>query len=77
MRTVKDPPMNSVLRVERIVNTKVCEYKTQEEVERAIQEECRDRFTLAHSTPIMNTMLGERLRYLADEDIAKTIITGT
>jgi hypothetical protein len=32
---------------------------------------------LAHSAPIMNTLLGERLRYLSDESLARLIITGT
>ncbi len=35
------------------------------------------RFSLAHSTPIMTSLLGERLRYLSDESLAKAIITGT
>ncbi len=32
---------------------------------------------MAHSAPIMNTLLGERLRYLSDESLAHSIITGT
>ena len=32
---------------------------------------------MAHSAPIMNTLLGERLRYLSDESLARSIITGT
>ena len=35
------------------------------------------RFLLAHSAPIMNSLLGEKLRYLSDEALAKAIITGT
>ncbi len=35
------------------------------------------RFSLAHSAPIMNLLLGEKLRYLLDESLAKAIITGT
>ncbi len=34
------------------------------------------RFSLAHSAPIMNTLLGEKLRYLSDESLAKAIFTG-
>jgi hypothetical protein len=34
------------------------------------------RFLLAHSAPIMNLLLGEKLRYLSDESLAKAIITG-
>ena len=30
-----------------------------------------------HSTPIMTTLLGERLRYLLDETLARSIITDT
>ncbi len=32
---------------------------------------------LAHSTPIMNTLLGERLQYLSDNTIARAIMLGT
>ncbi len=31
---------------------------------------------MARSAPIMNTLLGEKLRYLSDESLAKAIITG-
>ncbi len=32
---------------------------------------------MAHSAPIMNTLLGERLRYLSDKSLARSIIRGT
>ena len=35
----------------------------QEDIEKVIQDECEVRFTLAHSAPIMTTLLGERLRF--------------
>ena len=76
-KVVKDPPTRSVVKVERLENGWKIEYITQEEVEEAIKTECSQRFTLAHSAPIMNSLLGERLRYLADDKIAKEIITGT
>jgi hypothetical protein len=69
--------MPSVLKVQQVVNGEVKEFQEQDEVERAIQEECEVRFTLAHSAPIMSNLLGEKLRYLSDEDIARQIITGT
>ena len=76
-RTVKNPANPSVLRVQRVVNGEVKEYIMQEDVEQAIQRECEIRFTLAHSAPIMKSLLGERLRYLSDESLAKSIIMGT
>jgi hypothetical protein len=76
-RTVKDPQSPSVLRVQRIVRGKVKEYVTQEDVEQAIQWECEARFSLAHSAPIMATLLGECLRYPSDKEMAKSVITGT
>jgi hypothetical protein len=66
-----------VLRVQRVVNGEVKEYVVQEGVEQAIQQECKVRFSLAHSAPIMMTLLGERLRYLSDEELARSIIAGT
>ncbi len=75
-RTVKDPHSPSVLRVQRILDGEVKEYMDQDEVENEIQQECKVRLTLAHSAPIMNTLLGERLRYLSDESLARLIITG-
>jgi hypothetical protein len=76
-RTVKDPCSPSVLKVQRVVKGETQEYMVQEDVEQAIQRECEMRFSLAHSAPTMTLLLGERLRYLSDESLAKAIITGT
>ncbi len=76
-RMVKDPHSPSVLRVQRIIDGEVEEYTVQEDVEQAIQQECTVWFSLAHSAPIMNLLLGERLCYLLNESLAKAIITGT
>jgi hypothetical protein len=76
-RKAKDPHSPSILRVQRIINGEVEEYTVQEDVEQAIQWECEVQFSLVHSAPIMNLLLGERLRYLLDESLAKAIITGT
>jgi hypothetical protein len=76
-QTVKYPPSLNVLRVQRVVNGEVKEYIMQEDVEQAIQQECEVRFSLTHSTPIMKTLLGERLRYLSDDSLARLIILGT
>jgi hypothetical protein len=74
---VKDPHSPSILRVQRVVEGEVKEYTVQEDVEQAVQQECKVRFSLAHSAPIMNSLLGEKLRYLSDKYQAKAIITGT
>jgi hypothetical protein len=76
-QTVKDPHSPSVLRVQRVVNGEVKEYILQEDIEQAIQRKCEIRFSLAHSAPIMKTLLGERLRYLSDKSLARSIILGT
>lgn len=55
----------------------VKEYTVQEDKEQAIQRECEVRYLLAHSAPVMKTLLGERLRYLSDETLARLIIMGT
>jgi hypothetical protein len=73
---VKDPQSPSVLQVLRVVNGEVKEYVVQEDVEQAIQRECEVRFSLAHSAPIMTTLLGEHLCYLSDEALARSIIAG-
>jgi hypothetical protein len=76
-RTVKDPHSPSILRVQRVVNGEVKEYIVQEDVKQAIQRKCKVQFFLAHSAPIMKSLFGERLRYLSDESLARSIITGT
>ena len=76
-RTVSDPRSPSVLKIQKVVDGEVLEYSEQEDIEKVIQDECEVRFTLAHSAPIMTTLLGERLRYLEDEEVARQIITGT
>jgi hypothetical protein len=74
---VKDPHSPSVLRVQRVVEGEINKYTVQEDIEQAIQRECEVRFLLAHSAPIMNSLLGEKLRYLSDKALAKAIKTGT
>ncbi len=64
---VKDPHSPSVLRVQRVIEGEVKEFMVQEDVEYAIQQECKVRFSLAHSAPIMNMLLGEKLRYLSGD----------
>jgi len=76
-RTVKDPHSPSVLKVQRVIDGETKDYSIQEDVENAIQRECKIRFSLAHSAPIMSTLLGDWLRYLGDEELARSIITGT
>jgi hypothetical protein len=49
----------------------------QEDVEQFIQWGCKVQFSLAHSAPIMNSLLGKKLRYLPDKSLAKAIVTGT
>jgi hypothetical protein len=67
---VKDPQSPSVLQVQSVVNGEVQEYIVQEDVEQAVQQECKVRFSMAHSMPIMNTLLGKRLCYLSDIALA-------
>ncbi len=76
-RTVKDPQSPIALWIQRVVNGEVKEYVVQEDVEQAIQRECEVRFSLAHSAPIMTTLLGEHLCYLSYETLARLIIIGT
>jgi hypothetical protein len=76
-QTVRDPQSPSVLKVQCVINDKTQEHEIQEDVEIAIQQECEIQFSLAHSAPIMRTLLGKRLRYLSNESLAQAIITGT
>ncbi len=66
-----------MLKVQRVMNGETKEYEIQEDVENAIQQECEIQFLLAHSAPIMTTLLGEQLQYLSDEALAQAIITRT
>ena len=50
--TIEDPHSPSVLKVQRILDRESKEYIIQEDVENAIQRECKIRFSLAHSAPI-------------------------
>ena len=76
-RTVKDPRNPQVLRVQRVEDGRVCEYKAKEEVEQVVQEECKVRFYLAHKALVMKHSLANTLRYLEDEELAKSIVEGT
>jgi hypothetical protein len=66
-----------VLKVQQVLDVKIQEYTVQEDMENAIQRECKIRFSLAHSALIMLTLLGKWFRYLADDELAKAIIEGT
>ena len=76
-QTVKDPQSPSFLRVQQVIDGEIQEFQEQEEVKSAIQRECEVRFTLAHSAPIMKTLLGDKVRYLLDKETVRKIITGT
>ena len=52
-------------------------YTQKEDIEQAIQQEIRNRFSLGNCAPISNTLLGTELRYLSNSDIAPSIISGT
>jgi hypothetical protein len=75
-QTVRDPQSPSILKVQRVINGKTQEYEIQEDIENAIQQECKIQFSLAHSAPIMTTLPGKRLWYLSNESLAQAIITG-
>ena len=75
-RTMKDPHSPNILRVQRLIEGEVKEYTAQDKVKHAIQRECKIRFSLAHSAPIMTTLCLERLRYLSDKALARSIIIG-
>eukprot|EP00956_Cyclotella_meneghiniana_P032414 scaffold89146_cov64-Cyclotella_meneghiniana.AAC.5 len=68
---------NTVTRVERIEDGNVVEYTVQEEMEQVVREETQYRFTLASSSPLCNGLLGEHLGYLADTEVAQSILNGT
>jgi hypothetical protein len=76
-RIIKDPCSPSILRVQCVVDGETHEYASQDKVKNAIQRKWETRFSLAHSVPIMNTLLGEQLQYLSDETIARAIMLGT
>ena len=67
------------LRVQRLVEGEgeVKEYTAQDEVEHAIQRKCEICLSLAHSAPIMTTLLRKRLWFLSDKPLARSIIMGT
>lgn len=68
---------NAVTRVEWVDEGKMEEYIEQEDVERVVREMTQDRFTLADSSPVCNGLLGKQLGYLADTDIAQSILNVT
>jgi hypothetical protein len=76
-QTVKDPQSPSILKVQRVIDGKVKEYEMQEDIKNASQQECKVRFSLAHSAPITSTLLGKCLRYLSNKALARSIIQVT
>ena len=77
-KTAKDPSSPAVLKVQTVTNgKKTSTYTKQPDIERGIQKQCEYRFTMAHRVPIMKHALGVKLRYLSDEEVARSIIEGT
>jgi hypothetical protein len=68
---------NAVTRVEQVKNGAVVEFSDQEEMEQVVREETQHQFTLAASSPLCNGLLGEQLGYLADTEVAQSILDGT
>jgi hypothetical protein len=66
-----------VTRVKRIEDGELVEYTEQESLEQVVREMTQDRFTLAYSSPLCQGQSGEQLGYLADTDIAQSILEGT
>ena len=77
VRSERPTEVSQVLRVQRLDHGEVCEYRSKEDTERVVKEECEARFTLAHNAPIMKHSLAGKLRYLEDEDGARAIVDGT
>jgi hypothetical protein len=69
-QTVRDPQSPSVFKVQHVINGETQEYEIQEDVENTIQQECKIQFSLAHSTPIIMTLLGKRLQYLYNKSFS-------
>ncbi len=57
-KTIKDPHSPNVLSVQDVIEGEANKFNEQEEVVHTIQRKCKIRFSLAHSAPIMNTLLG-------------------
>ena len=72
----RDTSGNSVTNVTTVRDGVENHFRTKETVEKALQEEIGERFTLAHSAPIMKTYLGNKLYLLQDERLAREIIWG-
>jgi hypothetical protein len=58
-QTVRNLQSPSILKVQCVINGRTQEYEIQEDVKNTIQQECKVQFSLAHSTPIMTTLLGK------------------
>jgi hypothetical protein len=58
-------------------NGVIVKYTEQEEMEQVVRDETQYRFTLAASSPLCNGLLGEQLGYLADTEVARSILDGT
>jgi hypothetical protein len=68
---------NAVTRVERIEDGAVVEYTEQEELEQVVCDMTQSRFTMADSSLLCNGLLGYQLGYIADTEVAQSILEGT
>jgi hypothetical protein len=68
---------NAVTRVEREEEGEIVEYTDQEDVEQVVRDMTQHRFTMAESSPLCQGLWGEELGYLADTDVARSILDGT
>jgi hypothetical protein len=67
----------SVTHVERIEDGEVVDYTEQEDIERVVREETQSHFSAAASSSFCQNTLGEELGYVADTEVAASILAGT
>ena len=76
-RTVKDPGIPAVLKVQTVKNGRKSTYTKQEDIKEAIQKQSEYCFTLTHRAPIMKHTLTVKLGCVVDKEVAKATIEGT
>ena len=68
---------NAVTQVERVKDGVTADYTERIEVEQVVREMTQNHFTLADSSPLCNGLLVDELGYLANTEIASSILDGS
>ena len=74
---VREPNSLAMCKVQKVTGGNTSTYTEQHNIENIVQKECEVQFTLAHRVPIKKHLLANKLRFLSNKEVVKSMVKGT